>query len=105
MKTSSRWDFRSIVCKFTVGLVLTLIIGSINVVPAFSEDSRRRMENNDHDRYERSNDRDRYQHERRSNDRERYDHRRHGYNSPPVIYVPPPPPGIRIFFPPIYINP
>lgn len=108
MKTPSRWDFRPIVSKLIGGMVLALMIGGINVVPAFSEGNQRRMEYNDHDRYERDryrSDRNRYEHERRWDARNRYEHRRHGYEPPPVIYAPPSPPGIRIFFPPIYIRP
>ena len=102
MKTSSRWDFRSIVGRLILGSVLALMIGTINVVPAFSKDNDRRVENH---RRVKNDDHNRYEHERRWNAYERNDHRRNEYKHPPVIYVSPPPPGIRIFFPPIIINP
>ena len=106
MKTPKRWDFRSIMSKLIGGMVLALMmIGGINVVPAFSEDNQRRLEyNNRHERNSYRSDRYRNEHERRD-DRYRYEHRRHGYRPPPVIYAPPSPPGIRLFFPPIYIHP
>jgi hypothetical protein len=47
----------------------------------------------------------RYEHRGRGYDRDRYVRGRSVYVSPPVIYAPPPPPGIDIFFPPIIIHP
>jgi hypothetical protein len=108
MKTSSRWNFSSIMGRFIAGFVLALMICSINVAPALSKDHDRRMENNDQDRYERDRhrkDRVRYERQRRGYERPIYERRRRGYEPPPVIYVPPPAPGIRIFFPPIIIHP
>lgn len=118
MKTSRKWDFRSIVGKLVMGFILALMIGSINVVPALSDDGYGRRENNDNDRYEQKgrgdgryerdrhrNDRVRYERQRRGYERPIYERRRRGYEPPPVIYVPPPAPGIRIFFPPIEIHP
>lgn len=110
MKTSHRWTVRSLTGKLVLGFVMFLMIGSINVVPALSKDHHRNMENYDQVRYERDRqrqdrDRYRYERERRVHERERYERRRRGYDSPPVIFVPPPPPGIRIFFPPIFIHP
>jgi hypothetical protein len=57
----------------------------------------------------------RYEQKGRGDDRDRHvqgrrDNRPHGYRErvyvpPRVIYAPPPPPGITIFFPPIFIHP
>jgi hypothetical protein len=117
MKTSNTWNFRSIVGKIMMGLVLTAMVGSIDVVPALSKDDYRRTGKHDNGRYDqrgRGYDNDRYVHGRRV-----YRHRRHGYRGrvyvsppaiyvplpPPVIFAPPPPPGISIFFPPLFIRP
>ena len=94
MKTSSIWDLRSIVGKIMMGLVLTVMVGSVDVVPALGED--------DHGR-------GRYEQKGRGHDRARYEHGRHVYRTydyrdryyapPPVVYAPPPAPGISIFLP------
>ena len=87
-----------------MGLVLAAMIGSIDVVPALSKDYK--------------HDKGRYQHRGRGYDHNRYvygrrDYRPYGYYGyrerayyppPRVIYEPPPPPGIGIFFPPIFIR-
>lgn len=101
MKKLSTWNFRSIVGKIMIGLVLAAMIGSIDVVPALSEDNHKRVEKHDNGRNEhkgRGDDRNRYVHGRR-------DYQPYGYAPPPVIYAPDPQPGIGIFFPPIIINP
>ena len=100
MKTSSTWNFRSIVGKIMMGLVLAAMIGGIDVVPALAKDDHKRVERHDNGRSE---------HRGRGYDRGRYVHGRddyqpYGYAPPPVIYVPPPQPGISIFFPPIIIR-
>jgi len=126
MKTPSRWNSRSIVGKIMMGLVLAAMIGSFEVAPALAKDDHKRMEKHDNGRYDhrgRGYDRDRYDHRGRGYDRDRYDHRgrryyyAHGrrmyrpygymqpvYAPPPVYYEPAPPPGISIFFPPLYIH-
>ena len=100
MKTSSTWNFRSIVGKIMMGLVLVSMIGSIDVVPAIGKDNR-------------GHDNGRYEHRGRGYDHGR-DYRPYGYYGhrervyyppPPVVWVPPPPPGIGIFFPPLFIHP
>lgn len=115
MKTSSTWNFRSIFGKIMLGIVLTAMVGSIDVAPALSKDEYRRTEKHDNGRYDqrgRGYDNDRYVHGRRVYRRPGY--RRRVYVSPPVIYaplpppvifVPPPPPGISIFFPPFFFHP
>jgi hypothetical protein len=63
MKTSNTWNFRSIVGKIMMGLVLAAMIGSIDVVPALGKDDHKRMGRHDNGRYEhrgRGYDRDRY---------------------------------------------
>lgn len=107
MKTSGAWDFRSIAGKIMLGLVLAAVIGSAEAVPSFGKDNHNRGERYDRGRNEqrgRGHDRDRNEHGRR-------EYRYYGYREervyvpPPVIYAPPPEPGIRIFFPPIFIRP
>jgi hypothetical protein len=102
MKTSSTWNFKSIVGKIMMGLVLAAMIGSIDAVPALGKDK------NDNGRYEnrgRGNDRGHYVYERGRRVYRPYGYRERVYVPPRVIYAPPPPPGIRIFFPPILIHP
>ena len=95
MKTSSTSNFRSIVGKIMMGLVLAAMIGSINVVSALGQDRRK------------EDDRRRYTHGRGDyRPYGHYGHREKVYYPPPrVIYAPPPPPGISIFFPPVFIRP
>ena len=52
MKTSSTWNFRSIVGKIMMGLVLAAMIGSIDVAPALGKDDHKRMGKHDNGRYE-----------------------------------------------------
>ena len=78
-----------------MGLVLVTMIGSIDVTPALGKDNHKRMGKHDNGRYE---------HRGRGYDRDRYVYDRRVYVAPPVIYEPPPPPGIQIFFPPVYIH-
>jgi len=96
MKTSSTWNFRSIVGKMMMGLVLAAMIGSIDVAPAFGKDDHKQMGKHDSGRY---------QHRGRGYDHNRYVPGRRVYVPPRVIYAPPPPPGIGIFFPPIFFPP
>ena len=98
MKTSSTWNFRSIVGKIMMGVVLAAMISSIDVVPALGKDNHKRMGKHDNGRYEYVQGRRVYR---------PYGYRERVYYAPappPVIYAPPPPPGISIFFPPIYIH-
>ena len=100
MKISSTWNFRSIVGKILMGLVLSAMLGSAGVVPALGDD--------DHDRRGRHDNR-RYEHRERGHDNWRYEHRERGYDyyqpygyreriyAP--IYAPAPAPGVSIFFP------
>jgi len=104
MKTSSTWNFRSIVGKIMMGLVLAAMIGGIDVVPALGRDDHERNGRHDSGRYEqRGRGHDRYV--KGSREYRPYVHRERVYVAPRVIYEPPPPPGISIFFPPIIIHP
>ena len=104
MKTLSTWNFKSIVGKIMLGLVLVTMIGSINVAPALGKDNHKRMGKHDNGRYDH---RGRgYENDRGYRPYGYYGHReRVYYPPPPVVYEPPPPPGIGIFFPPIFIHP
>jgi hypothetical protein len=100
MKTSSTWNFRLLVGKIMMGLVLAAMIGSVDVAPALAKDDHKRVERHDNGRSEqrgRGHDRGRYVHGRG-------DYQPYGYAPPPVIYAPAPPLGISVFFPPIIIR-
>jgi hypothetical protein len=106
MIQSSRWNFKPLVGKVMIGLVLTAIMGSISVSPSYADDGYRRGRG-DNRRYE--NRGHGYGHGR-WHDRRGYRYYDDGYREriyvePPVYYAPPPRPGIHVFFPPIYINP
>jgi hypothetical protein len=96
MKASSAWKSRSIVGKVMMGLVLAAMVGSIDVAPAFGQGDHKRMGRHESGRYEQRG---------RGYDRDRHVRGRRAYVPPRVIYAPPPPPGIGIFFPPIFIRP
>ncbi len=103
MKTSGAWNFRSIVSKIMMVLVLAAMIGSIDVVPSFGKDDHKDKGRHDNGRKEvRGRGYDRHVQGRP------YGYYGHGerdyYPPPPVVYEPPPPPGISIFLPPIYIR-
>ena len=86
-----------------MALVLASMIGSIDVAPALARDDHERMERHDNGRFEhrgRGYERGRYERGRPYG----YGYREPVYVPPRVIYAPPPPPGIGIFFPPIIIH-
>ncbi len=101
--------------KITLGLVLAGLIGSVHVAPAFADDDDHergeRWERHDHDRYEhrgRGYD-ERHRHGQYRRERYRreylpYGYRERVYIEPPVVYAPPPPPGISIFLPPLFFS-
>ena len=106
MKTPGTWNLRSIMGKVMLGFVVAVMTGSINVAPSFGDDG--------HNRGGRGHDRDRYEKRGHGHDRDRYYYKngRRYYRQPvyrervyvappPVVYAPPEPPGISIFFPPI----
>jgi hypothetical protein len=99
MKTSSAGNFKPRAMKLMAGFVFVAMIGSIDVAPALGKDDRDRGRR-DHGRYEERG---------RGNERGHYAPRRvyreRVYVAPRVIYEPPPPPGISIWFPPIVIHP
>jgi hypothetical protein len=113
MKTSSRWNFRSKGGKVMMGLALAAMIGSINVATSFGDDDYNRGGRHDDGRYEhrgRGYDDGRYEHRGRGHDRYvrgrsgYYGYRERVYVPPPVVYEPPSPPGISIFFPPFFFH-
>lgn len=87
-----------------MGLVLAVMIGSIDAAPALGKNWK-----NDKGRYEnrgRGNDRGHYVYERgrRVYRPYGYGYRERVYVEPPVVYAPPRPSGFSIFFPPIFIG-
>jgi hypothetical protein len=91
-----------------MGLVLAAMIGSIDVAPALGKDDHERRGNHDNGRYEqrgRGHDRGHYVYVQGRRVYRPYGYRERVYVPPRVIYAPPPPPGISIFFPPIFIHP
>ncbi len=107
MKTSSAWNFGTIVGKIVMGLVLAAMLSGINVTPALGDDDHNDRGRHDNGRYEKNKGRghDRGRHAKRRRDDRRYDRGGRVYIAPPVIFVPPPPPGVEIFFPPVFIHP
>jgi len=110
MKTSDRWNFRSIGGKIMMGLVLTAMIGSLDLTPAIAGDHDNRGGNRG---YRDGRDDRRYEYRGHRHDRGRYQGRRvyrsYGYVepvyvAPPVYYAPEPAPGISIFLPTIHIR-
>lgn len=108
MKTSNASKFKPLVGKIMMGLLLAAMIGSIDVAPALGKDDHGRGGGHDKGRYEqrgRGPDRGHYVYER---GRRVYRPYYYGYSEPvyvppPVIYAPPPAPGISIWLPPIVI--
>jgi hypothetical protein len=105
MKTSSTWNFRSIVGKMMMGLVLAALIGSIDAAPALGKDKRGKHDNGRYEQRGRGQDRGHYVQERGRRVYRPYGYRDRIYIPPPVIYAPPQPPGISIFFPPFFFPP
>jgi hypothetical protein len=105
MKTSNTWSFRSIVGKIMMGLVLAAMIGSIDVAPALGKDKGGKHDNARYEQRGRGHDRGHYVYERGRRVYRPYGYREQVYVPPRVIYAPPSPPGISIFFPPIFIHP
>jgi len=105
MKTSSTGNFRSIAVKMLMGLVLAAMIGSIDAVPALGKDKGGKHDNGRYENRDRGHDRGHYVYERGRRIYRPYGYRERVYAPPAVIFTPPQPPGIRIFFPPIFIHP
>jgi len=103
MKTSRKWNFKSIAGMIMLGLVLALMVGSVNVTPAFAKNDKHYKKNYNNNRgYHRG-------HYKQAPVYRHYGYYGHRepvyYPPPPVVFAPPPPPGIGIFFPPIFIRP
>ncbi len=105
MRTARNWNFKSIVGKIMMGLAVAVMIGSVDVAPAFSKDKMGRHDNGRYEKRGRGNERGHYVYERGRRVYRPYGYRARVYVPPPVVYAPPPPPGISIFFPPIFIHP
>jgi hypothetical protein len=110
MKTSSRWNVRDMAGRIMLGIVVTLMIGSVHVTPAFSREYDTRGNQGRYEHRGRGHDQVRYEHRRNYRDRRGYDRRWHrergyDYDGPPGFFIPPPPPGVSIFFPPVIIQP
>jgi hypothetical protein len=105
MKTSSSWNFRSIVGKIMMGLVLAAMIGSIDVAPAFGKNDKNKgkHDNGRYDHRDPGHDHGHYEYVQGRRVYRPYGYRERVYVPPPVIHAPPPQPGIGIFFPPIFI--
>jgi hypothetical protein len=106
MKTPRGWNFGNKIGKILLGLVFAAMIGSMNAGPSFAEDNHGREGKHDNGRYEnrgRGYDRDRRGYDRRVY--RPYGYRERVYVAPPVVFVPPPLPGISILFPPLFFRP
>jgi len=116
MKTSGTWNFRSVVCKIMMGFFFATMIFCIDAVPALAKNNYGYYETVNGKRVYRT-----YRHKKTNrgyyetvNGRRvyrSYSYRERTYVAPPTYYTPPPPvyyeppqPGIRIFFPPIYLH-
>ncbi|MBV5319076.1 MAG: hypothetical protein JZU50_14865 [Desulfobulbaceae bacterium] len=107
MKTIGRWNVKSIASKVMLGLAVTTMLSTINVSSSFADNDRYREGYHDNGRYEQRG-RGYDKHYRHGHDRRvyrSYGYRERVYVPPRVIYEPPQPRGIGVFFPPIYINP
>ena len=111
MKSSDRWNFRSIVGKVMTALMLAALIGSVEVTPALAKDHDDHNDNRGGQRHDdrRSEHRGRGEGHYRGRYEERRVYRSYGYAepvyvAPPVYYAPPPAPGISIFLPTIHIR-
>jgi hypothetical protein len=106
MKTSSTWNFRSIMGKIMLGLVVAAMIGSADVAPSYGKDNHSRGGRQGGGRNEhRGGGHDRGRNEHGGREYRSYGYREGVYVPPPVIYAPSPPVGIGIFFPSVIIRP
>jgi len=113
MKISSIWNYRFFVCKIMMALVLAVAVGSMDVAPALGKDHQKnksyQKSKRNHNRGHYDNRRSGTGHYRYVNGRrvyyQSYSYRERVYVRPEVVYEPPPPPGISIFFPSLYIGP
>jgi len=85
------------------GFVLAMLIVSLGVAPAIGKDDHKEKHDNGHyDHKGRGYDHGHYVQGRNVHHTTVYEER--VYVAPPVVYAPPPSPGISIFFPPIFIH-
>ena len=114
METADKWNIKSKIGRIMLGLVLAAVTGSIYATPSFADNDRGHGGKHDKGRYEHRDhgyDRDYrdyrvYRDHRGSHRRvyRTYGYRERVYVAPPVIYAPPPPPGINIMFPPLFFR-
>jgi len=107
MKASQLWNFRPLVGRVMLGLVLAAMVGSMNAAPARSDD-RSGIERHDNGRSEhrgRGYDNGRYNNHGKRYYRQPVYRERVYVAPPPVVYAPPEPAGISFFFPPIIFRP
>ena len=107
MKALRKWNVKSIAGMIMRGIVLALMVDSVDVTPAFAKNDKH-YKNNKKYNHDRGYHRGHYKQARpvyRSYDYYGQREPDHYYPAPPVVYAPPPPPGIGIFFPPIFIRP
>ncbi len=110
MNTLRKWKFKSIAGMIMLGLILALMVGSVNVTPAFAKNDKHYKKNYNNNRGYQNNRGYHRGHYKQARPVYRhygyYGHREPVYYPPPpVVFAPPPPPGIGIFFPPIFIRP
>jgi uncharacterized membrane protein len=119
MKTSSNRNYGIIIGRIMMALVLAIMIGSMDVSPAFAKNNKGGHDKGGH--YKGGHDNGRKYHHGKGGYYHNPAYWPYGYSygyrgsvyasppviyaPPPVIYAPPPPPGISIFFPPIIIYP
>ncbi|MEI6208149.1 MAG: hypothetical protein WCP20_15320 [Desulfuromonadales bacterium] len=104
MKTSRTWNIGNMAGKMMIGLLLAAVIGALDAVPAVAKDkdNQKHMERHDNGRSVHRG--PGYDHKGRRVYRS-YGHNERYYDPPRAVYVPPPPPGISVFFPPILFRP
>ncbi len=117
METTGNWKVKTHISRILLGLMLAISAGSMYATPSFADNDKGHGNKHDNGRYEkrgRGNDHDRYEKRGHGNHRDRYyrnrryyrpyGYRERVYVDPPVVYAPPSPPGISIFFPPLFFN-
>jgi len=104
MKKQGRWNFRSITGKLLIGLVLTIMVGGMNVIPAFSEDHHSHNQNHGRSNAEHMGHGNIHYAHRGHSERRGHYHDHYGRDYYDGREYLPPPPGIGIFFPPVMIQ-
>ena len=100
MKTAPAVKFGTRAGMLLLAFVVTALIGGVDVASANGRDGNRQMNKHNNGHYD---DRGNGRHGRRAHRSHEYQER--VYLPSSVVYAPPQPPGIGIFFPPIFIHP